>query len=67
MQKRPKKATARWQVWVAIEVFSVPTKLSGSMSRQDLVLEGCSWVTVVVSTCRDNVATKVPLSRPRRS
>ena len=47
MQKRPIKATTRWQVWVAIEVFSVAievfsiatevfsvvTELSSSVSR----------------------------------
>ena len=39
----------------------------GFVSRQDLVLVGCSWVAVVVALCRDNVATEVPLSRSRRS
>ena len=49
MQERPRKATARWQVWVATEVFSiatekssVATKLYGSVSRQ--------WVL-----CRDRI------------
>ena len=32
MQKRPIKATM--QVWVATEVFSIATELSGSVSRQ---------------------------------
>ena len=32
MQEMPRKATARWQVWVATEVFSVVTKLSGFVS-----------------------------------
>ena len=45
--------------------FCVST--SGFVSRQDLVLAGCSWVTVVVAPCRDNVAIEVPLSRPRWS
>ena len=53
MQERPRKATARWQVWVPTEVFFVATKLSGSMPRQDLVLAGCSWVVAMVSPCRD--------------
>ena len=39
----------------------------GFVSRQDLVLAGCSWVVVVVALYLDNVATKVPLSRPRQS
>ena len=34
MHKRPKKATARWRVWVMTEVFSVSIEPSGSMSRQ---------------------------------
>ena len=39
----------------------------GFVSRQDLVLAGCSWVVTVVAPCRDNVAIEVPLSRPRWS
>ena len=42
MQKRPIKATARWRVWVATEVFSIVTEPSGSMSQQ--------WVY-----CRDRI------------
>ena len=50
----PRKATACWQIWVA-------TELSSFVSRQGLVLGGCSWVAVVISLCRGNVMTKVPL------
>ena len=39
----------------------------GFVSRQDLVLVGCSWVATVFALCRDNVAIEVPLSRSRRS
>ena len=31
MQKGPRKAIARWQVWVVTKVFSVVTELSGTM------------------------------------
>ena len=34
----------------------------GFVSRQDLVLAGCSWVATVVALCCDNVATEVSLS-----
>ena len=34
VQKRPRKATTRWQVWVATEVFFVTTELSSFVSRQ---------------------------------
>ena len=33
MQKRPREATAHFQVWVATEVFSVVIDLFGSVSR----------------------------------
>ena len=33
MQKRPKEATAHFRVWVMIEVFSVATEISGSVSQ----------------------------------
>ena len=32
VQKRPRKATARWQVWVMTEVFSAATELFGYVS-----------------------------------
>ena len=65
--ERPRKASERWQVWVATEVFSVATKLSSFVLRQDLVLEECSWAAAMVALCHDNVTTDVPLSRLRRS
>ena len=37
------------------------------MSRQDLVLAGCSWVATVFALCHDNVVTEVALSKPTRS
>ena len=43
MQKRPRKATAHWHVWVAIEVFSVVTKLSCSVSRQRVLCNDRIW------------------------
>ena len=50
MQKRPIKATARWQVWVATEVFSVATEvfsvvteLSSSMSRPWVLCRARIW------------------------
>ena len=52
-RKRPIKATTRWHVWVAAEVFFIATEFSGSVSRQDLVLDRCSLVAVVVAPCRD--------------
>ena len=43
MQKRPKKATMCWQVWVATEVFSVAIKLSDSVSRQWVLCHDRIW------------------------
>ena len=44
MQKRPKKATARWWVWVATEVFFVTKELSDFVSQ--------SWLLSTVTMSR---------------
>ena len=46
----------------SVRAFWFCVAIVGFVSRQDLVLAGCSWVAAVVAPCRDNVAIEVPLS-----
>ena len=65
MQKRPIKATTRWQVWVATEVFSIATEVSGSVERQWVLCHDRIWSWQGVPRSRPWLLSVVTMSRQR--